>query len=246
MTKLKQLLDKFASKQHTKENITNDFKEIAEQILFGGCFLVKNGKKIVKRIRIVDVEGYFHSEEEGENEIHDYVMYHRNYKAKDNPKPEFFDVGTFYPHVSGIDLTFESKKHFRAAMLLRSYQFVDENNKPITINDNSNKKVDIRPTHLYDDMLSGFTPFDSKCTVEWSEEKPFDKDSDKVSQTYRKNVSEYTEDSTSKKSKKKEIDIHDASQISTEDKKYVQDKRPWRFYISSLKQELKIKDLEKQ
>ena len=85
------------------------------------------------RLYISSVEFYYH-EESGENRIEDPIMYHRNKwnnKLKRVEEIGYFPVDTFYPHQSGVDITFESPGKYRASALIREFYITkaDDTNK---------------------------------------------------------------------------------------------------------------------
>ena len=127
-----------------------------------------------KHVYIRDVEFYYHEEE---GDIKDPIMYHVNEKAP-NDKRDYYKMGTFNFHVSGIDITFE-KENFRASALIRGFS-VDDPNCP---------KYENRPTYLYEFFNNSITPFGKSMSIEWQ-----DKDINakgKIMQTFRKNVPLY-------------------------------------------------------
>lgn len=148
------------------ESLDKMFKEIAKIMLYKGL-LVFNGKSVYIR----DVEFYYHEEN---GIMKDPIMYHVN--EKDNTK-EYFEVGTFNLHISGVDITFESKGRYRASALIRGFSV-----------DDPNGKVDGRSTFLYDYFV-GLSPFNNILPISWKEEK-IDAFGD-IRNTFRRNVPFY-------------------------------------------------------
>lgn len=56
-----------------EDKLTERFAEIAKAAIYGGYFRVNNDFDI----HIVEVEFYFHSEDDDISSIHDWAMYHR-------------------------------------------------------------------------------------------------------------------------------------------------------------------------
>lgn len=158
MDELIKILEKFDIERHkyfgtnewNENKVAECFYDCAKDILCGGYFLINN-----KIIDINQIELYYH--EEGENgKIKDPIMYHTNDKGsysrfykKDKGLP-YFIMGSFNPHTSGIDVTFESETNkYRASFLIRSYRVLNDKNDL-----NSNKiEYDTCSTHIYDDMF---------------------------------------------------------------------------------------------
>lgn len=148
------------------ESLDKEFEEIAKIMLCKG-FLVFNGK----RVYIRDVEFYYHEED---GIMKDPIMYHVN--EKDNIK-EYFEVGTFNLHISGIDITFESPNRYRASALIRGFSVGDPNGN-----------VDGRSTYLYEYFV-GLSPFNNIIPISWKEE--IYSALGEVRKTFRKNVPFY-------------------------------------------------------
>lgn len=134
MKTLSTLLNEFDGRHKSEDQLTEYFKEIAKTAINGGYFLINESMKI----RIIEVEFYFHSENDNESNIHDWGIYHR---GKDL---DYFTVGSLHPHRSGIDITFERKNLYRASFLIRKYQIDDD------------KKIITTPSYLGEDMF-GYT-----------------------------------------------------------------------------------------
>lgn len=132
MQKLSTLLTIFDGRGLSENQLTEKFEEIAKVAIFGGHFSVNDDYNIY----IHEVEFYFHSENESESTIHDWAMYHRG------PNLEYFPIGSLHPHDSGIDVTFERKKSYRASFLIRKYRIGNDIIKS--------------PTYLREDLI-GYT-----------------------------------------------------------------------------------------
>lgn len=136
MQTLPELLLSFNPDKADIDQLTVEFKKIAQAAIYGGYFLINNSYKIY----ILDVEFYFHSETA--DGIHEPKMYHQG----DVP---YFPIGSFHPHNSGVDVTFENElKKFRASFLIRGYKYVD--NKETYTN---NKSKNYNPTYLREDLF---------------------------------------------------------------------------------------------
>lgn len=172
MKTLSTLLNEFDGRHKSEDQLTDCFKEIAKKAINGGYFLINESMKI----RIIEVEFYFHSENDNENNIHDWGMYHR---GKDL---DYFTVGSLHPHRAGIDVTFERKHSYRASFLIRKYQ-IDDDEKIITT-----------PSYLGEDMF-GYT----ECIcgdgpkIVWVNDIEHTIDDIKLSQNPRINLTAYDE-----------------------------------------------------
>lgn len=125
------------------------FKDIARQLLNGGCFVVRSNGAEYRKVYLHTLEFYYHEEE---GDLKDYIVYHRNKSTKLLP---YFKLGTLNAHQSGIDITFESEDgKYRASALVRAFEV--------------NGKVDTRSTYLYDQL---FTDVPMPFSVEWKSEK---------------------------------------------------------------------------
>ena len=139
MDTLKHLLQEFDGSGLTEDELSDKFESIAKAAIYGGFFRVNNEFDI----KIVEVEFYFHSENEEISSVHDWAMYHRNDKGRD---VEYFPVGSLHPHNSGVDVTFEKKGKYRASFLIREYEIV-EKGKTTPL---------VQPTYLREDLF-GYT-----------------------------------------------------------------------------------------
>lgn len=78
-------------------------------------------------------------------------MYH---KGKD--VPYFPVVGTFYPHESGVDVTFENKdEQYRASFLIRAYKY--EKNGPVVS----------KPRFLWEDLFGYESFLGAGLNIKW-------------------------------------------------------------------------------
>lgn len=149
--------------------------KLARHFFFGGYFQVNN-----RKIYLRDIEFYYHEEGDGAK-IKDYIMYHISDKIKDpTMKNEYYPLGSFNAHVSGIDFTFENKKkEYRASILIRGIKVIDKDSEPI---------IETRPTYVYEYLLMGNSLFDDGIHIKWiDEELP----TEPMQQGYRKNVCQY-------------------------------------------------------
>ena len=79
------------------------------------------------------------------------------YRVK-NRDLEYYPLGSLNFHVSGMDVTFEKDKQYRAAFLIREYKVYDLVNK--------RWKEEQRPTYIYEDMLMGISVFGG-INIQW-------------------------------------------------------------------------------
>ena len=190
------------------------FKPIAQLLLYGGCFEVYSGEKLVRKVYPHTIEFYYHEEADGG--FKDYIVYHRNRVSIKNGKKtlvtrSFFKVGAINAHQSGIDITFESEAgQYRASALIRAFRY-EKDGKEI---------VDERSTYLYDQL---FTGLEMPITVQWKSKDSYPDTEPK--QGYRMNVFKY----------KPELD-EEGKPVKTEE----QDKRPWAFSVKEFKEKLRF------
>lgn len=213
--KYTKILEGFKGAEGSKDNLEKKFNEIAEYFLTKGYFYVNETRKVY----ICDVEFYYHEEDEtNPNRIKDYSMYHRNRRDKNNLKPDFFAVGQFNAHASGIDITFEDVKNkkYRAGMLIRGFKI--DNIKP------PKGEYDERSTYFYEALLNCELQQGQPFTIEWKEYEdgelsPFGER--KITPKTRKNIVQYHE--SGEKEGTKIIDKDNGKTIKCD--------RPWRFHI---------------
>ena len=209
------------------ENPPKEFKNVAKAIL-SGHFRVQNSSNESERVEVYPtcVEIYYH--EEQANGVKDPIVYHRNRKKKsgeDNP-PVFTPKGVLHNHVSGIDITFESKANsknqyvtgiVRASALIREFSvkiWKTEDNK---ITEKVIEKEN-RSTYIYEYLFGQFSIFDGfKITWEGDFEEK-DLDDIKLICNSRKNVMEYREPNS---------DEYDYQ------KNGIECKRAWQFFIDN-------------
>lgn len=207
---LESLLLRFEGAKGSEENLTRQFNEIAQRILFGGHFEVDTGVEVV-RIFMKDVEFYYH--EMGDKRFQDPIMYRKDAEV---PLP----IGSLYLHNSGVDLTFERNHDFRASILLRSF----------TLNEQEGE-LEKRPTYLYEYLFKGISPFSTAYRLKWIDREEWAEGN--VVRTVRKNVSCYDENSRKCP--------YTGTGMATEDGKYVQDPREWRFIDANYADQLTSK-----
>ena len=168
-------------------DLEEQFMNIATYLIYGGHFHCSDRYDLY----ITGVEFYYH-EEVGDkgNRIVDPIMYHRNYVGN-NYFPEFLKTATFYPHESGIDITFEDvtgynekeKGKYRASALIRSYYVV---NKGII------EKEDDHPKFVYDYLFDGISACKSETILDWIDHKGNLDNVEKEIETHRRiNVHKY-------------------------------------------------------
>ncbi len=157
MGKLFEVLTNFVNEVNSNveiEKLEDKFNELARVFLYGGYIKVRDDY----RIYIRTVEFYFHSEKE--NGIHDPIVYHRN--GKGLKKVPYFPLMTLHSHDSGYDVTFEKEQEYRASVLIRSYEVVDNNghylewNKKDMFEEQSSYKFNTQSLYLRK-LLNGFS-----------------------------------------------------------------------------------------
>ena len=138
-------------------DLEKQFMNLATYMIYEGHFHCSNRYDLY----ITSIEFYYHEENESiDNRILDPIMYHRNKKwksKKDKYAPEYFEIGTLYPHQSGIDITFEKEYDYRASALIRSFE-IHHGDKIIR------QETDLS-TYVYDYLFDGFTVGGSK--LQW-------------------------------------------------------------------------------
>ena len=121
---LKDKLIEFADKDHSSvDKLTEEFAQLAPYFLSGGYIKVREDYRVYP----TTVEFYFHAEKE--NGVHDPIVYHRNNNKVEGNIP-YFPIFTLHAHDVGYDITFEnSRKQYRASVLIREYQILDVRDK---------------------------------------------------------------------------------------------------------------------
>ena len=210
---IEQLLEFQDSRRNKGVGLEKLFEKLAKYLLYGGHFHCSERYDLY----ITSVEFYYH-EEIGDNDkrIVDPIMYHRN--VKDKPVVPYLNIGTLYPHWSGVDITFEDEKlQYRASALIRSYRIVQLKPERLEL-----KESDLS-TYVYDYLFDGLSVDKKETAINWIDDKVILSNC-KVNAYKRKNVNlfkynyEKTEDEPSSK--------HDNEFIKIKNK---QDSRRWRF-----------------
>ena len=210
---IEQLLEFQDSRRNKGVGLEKSFEKLAKYLLYGGHFHCSERYDLY----ITSVEFYYH-EEIGDNDkrIVDPIMYHRN--VKDKPVVPYLNVGTLYPHWSGVDITFEDDiLQYRASALIRSYRIVQLKPERLEL-----KESDLS-TYVYDYLFDGLSVDKKETAINWIDDKVILSNC-KVNAYKRKNVNlfkynyEKTEDEPSSK--------HDNEFIKIKNK---QDSRRWRF-----------------
>lgn len=203
MEKLKEILKQFDTNR-------NEFKGVWDENAVAACFqpcakeILSNGYFLINETYIIElgsIELYYHEEE---GSIKDPVMYHTNNKGayskyyKEKNELPFFEFGSFNFHTSGIDITFEKEKKYRASFLIRSYRVLE--NKDQLKSDEI--EFDTCSTHIFEDMFpKGVLLNDKKkIDIEWVVDEY--KRNVAVVPCKRINIAEYTKNSDGKYVKK--------------------------------------------
>lgn len=165
--------------------IARCFIPCAQHIL-AGCFKVYNDNT-TRIVRPTAIELYYH--EEGAGGFKDPIMYHTQDRkaqylsSRGITMLPYFPVGSMNPQTSGIDITFENPfAQYRASFLIREYELVCDDSKPILVKNS---------TDIYDDLLINGLTLDDADWVEWCEGNALSVDM--IERKWRRNVAEYVE-----------------------------------------------------
>ena len=206
-TKLEEVLKPFTGANGNESRLNSQFKNLANYFLLNGYFLINNQVKVYLR----SIEFYYHEEN---GVIKDPITYHKNTTKHIVP---YYPIGLMNMHQSGIDITFESEKEqYRASMLIRGFNIVNRTEDLTPL-------YESRSTYIYEAFFMQF-PIQNKIQLEWVEE-PLNYLGAKISSQKRLNVSLYND--AGKKIKAEEMPEYEP----TQNKKYVQDQRKWRFTL---------------
>lgn len=159
MQRLQEALEQFAPAD-TIDKLTMQFENIA-QIVFNGRFIVNGEYEIYP----IEIEFYFHDEENGR--IIEPQMYH----VKDVP---YFPIGSLYPNRSGIDMTFEREKKYRASFLIRGYTYkslLEE--ETYTNRDLPKNPKAFKPQYLWEDLFGNASVFGKGLSIIWADNDDF-------------------------------------------------------------------------
>ncbi len=207
--KLKETLRLFQGANGDESCLAKQFSNLANYFFYSGYLLINSKTKIYLR----DIEFYYHEEF---GSIKDPIMYHRNTKKNKNVK--YFPLGLLNAHESGIDITFEDdKKQYRASILIRGFNIIKEEDAIWPIEYNR------RSTHIYEALFMQASLLEG-IHIEWIH-KPTTPpcQNSKIETTVRVNVCKFDENENKKK--------YEGSGLCTENKKYIQDERQWRFIL---------------
>jgi hypothetical protein len=169
---LKSIFEEFknernAAKEQGRLSITSlseQFKKIAQHLIYCGHFEVRSNGKLIRCIYLDTVEFYYH--EEGDGEIKDFIVYHRNKDKTPNVYLEAFPVGSLNTHFSGVDITFEDqsdKPKYRASVLIRAFHVEErEHIKGLP----QCLEIEKRSTYLYEYLFMGL-PINDGVQIKW-------------------------------------------------------------------------------
>lgn len=204
-SKLKEALSLFQGANGHETNLTEQFSHLAKYFLYGGYLLINSKTKVYLR----DIEFYYHEET---GSVKDPIMYHRN--TKRNKDVKYFPLGLLNAHESGIDITFENEqKQYRASVLIRGFNIIEgEATLPIEYNR--------RSTHIYEALFMQSSLLDG-LHIEWIHEPVAPYQNDRIETAVRVNVCKFDENGNKK--------AYNGNGAYTENKKYIQDERQWRF-----------------
>ena len=210
---IEQLLEFQDSRRNKGVGLEKLFEKLAKYLLYGGHFHCSERYDLY----ITSVEFYYH-EEIGDNDkrIVDPIMYHRN--VKDKPVVPYLNVGTLYPHWSGVDITFEDEKlQYRASALIRSYRIVQLKPERLEL-----KESDLS-TYVYDYLFDGLSVDKKETAINWIDDKVILSNC-KVNAYKRKNVHLFKHNSD-----KTDDDLYTNYDHEFVKIKNKQDPRPWRY-----------------
>lgn len=203
------------------EVLSRQFSEVATKIFNSGCFEVNGCRRIYPTV----IEFYFHEEVEGG--LPDPIMYHTNLNNKE--QVDYYPLGSFNFHVSGLDVTFEKEGEYRASFLIREYD-VYSLKDGIWLKD----KSEARSTYIYEDMLMRLSVFNG-ISIRWVSEQSECEYG--VTTTERKNVAsyhkendKYIKDEISNDEYKKLSDSEKTLYFSYSGKKYKKCTRQWSYH----------------
>ena len=207
------------------EVLSKQFSEVAIKIFNSGCFEVNGCRRIYPTV----IEFYYHEEVEGG--LLDPIMYHtklNNLKNNKN-KDDYYPLGSFNFHVSGLDVTFEKEGEYRASFLIREYD-VYSLKDGVWLKD----KSEARSTYIYEDMLMRLSVFNG-ISIRWVSEQSECEYG--VTTTERKNVAsyhkendKYIKDEISNDEYKKLSDSEESHYFSYSGKKYKKCTRQWSYH----------------
>ncbi len=204
--KLKEALSLFQGANGNETNLTEQFSHLVKYFLYSGYLLINSKTKVYLR----DIEFYYHEEI---GSVKDPIMYHRN--TKRNKDVKYFPLGLLNAHESGIDITFENeKKQYRASILIRGFNIIEEEaTLPVEYNRHS--------THIYEALFMQASLLEG-IHIEWIHEPVTPYQNDRIETAVRVNVCKFDENGYKKAYK-------EGSGSPTENNKYTQDERQWRF-----------------
>lgn len=178
MANLAQSLKSFNGNSYNSEKSLYDaFKGIAEDAINGGYFMVGEDK-----LRILDIEFYYYDEKpDAPNWKKDFSKYRR---GKDYPY--ISKVGTFLPHQSGVDITFENEEQqYRASFLIRGFSYWNHENGKTEVID--------KPTYLWDYLFAEYCSIEQGFAISWH--NGLDEFEEiKLDSTHRHEIYKYSED----------------------------------------------------
>lgn len=154
-------------------------------------------------------------------------MYHTNLNNKE--QVDYYPLGSFNFHVSGLDVTFEKEGKYRASFLIREYD-VYSLKDGVWLKD----KSEARSTYIYEDMLMRLSVFNG-ISIRWVSEQSECEYG--VTTTERKNVAsyhkeenKYVKDGINNDEYKKLSDSEKTFYFSYSGKKYKKCTRQWSYH----------------
>ena len=204
-----------------QEELSKQFYELSTKIFNTGYFEVNGCRRIYPTV----IEFYYHEEVEGG--LLDPIMYHTNLNNKE--QVDYYPLGSFNFHVSGLDVTFEKEGKYRASFLIREYD-VYSLKDGVWLKD----KSEARSTYIYEDILMRLSVFNG-ISIRWVSEQSECEYG--VTTTERKNVAsyhkendKYIKDEISNDEYKKLSDSEKSHYFSYSGKKYKKCTRQWSYH----------------
>lgn len=140
------------------------FSKIAQHLIYCGHFEVSSNGKPVRCVYLDTVEFYYH--EEGDGEIKDYIVYHRNKDKTPDVYLEAFPLGSLNTHISGVDITFEDQSaepKYRASVLIRAFH-IEECGDAKGLH--QYPEIEKRSTYLYEHLFMEI-PITDGIQIKW-------------------------------------------------------------------------------
>lgn len=133
-------------------NLSNEFEKIAKAAFYTGFFIINKGDEFEYKIRITDIEFYYH-EDDGIQDPRKLLI------GKDY---FYYEVGSLCPHQYGVDILFDDVKNhsYHASFFIREFE--------IYYHDKSEPELVIHPRYLWEYLFGGANMLrDGNFSIEW-------------------------------------------------------------------------------